>query len=162
MTTDAQRHRLGELMDLLVEHEPKVHYRQQRPMTTRTIRSEKALRAALATRAGVSMDCSESVTLLCRLAGLADPNGLGYNGAGYTGTMLAHLPHYSDPFNAGVGALVVFGPGNGDHVCMVRRIGHDPVLFSHGQERDPAFIRFSVERAYHRSPARFLSIARLG
>lgn len=161
-TTLAQRQHLAELMDLLVQHEPRVHYRQARPMLTRSIRTEKQLRDALTGKAGVTMDCSESVTLLCRLAGLADPSGLGYNGTGYTGTMLDHLTHYSEPYNANVGALVVFGPRDGEHVCMVRTVGDDPILFSHGQESGPAYVRFSVERAYHRAPARFLSITKLG
>ncbi len=107
------------------------------------------------------MDCSESVTLLCRLADLDDPNGLNYNGQGLTGTLLGHLRHYSNPRAANIGALVVFGPGTGHHVCMVRRPGVNPLLFSHGQERGPFFISLSEEAKYQPKPVTFLSIAGL-
>lgn len=149
-------------MDELVAAEPRVHYGQVRPMVTAKIRDEAALRRALARPAGITLDCSEIATLLCRLAGLADPNGRGYDGSGYTGTMLEHLPHYDDPRRANIGALVVLGPGTGEHVCMVRTPGPDPILFSHGWEGGPALIRFSAERAYHRPPATFLAISGLG
>ena len=99
--------------------------------------------------------------LLCHVCGLHDPNGFGYDGTGYTGTLLHHLPHYTDPRKAKVGALVVFGPGSGDHVCMVRHVGSDPVLFSHGSERGPIYIHLTAEQRYQRKPTTFLSIARL-
>lgn len=160
MTSAAQRAQLGRLMDLLVEHEPAVHYARVRPMRTSTIKTATQLRHQLAS--GVTMDCSESVTLLCRLAGLDDPNGCGYDGSGFTGTMLAHLPHYQRARNAMVGALVVFGPAMGEHVCMVREPGSDPLLFSHGWEGGPRYVRLSLERHAHRAPVTFLSVAKLG
>ncbi len=159
--TKGQRAHMGKLMDLLVEHEPAVHYAQVRPMRTRSIMSDLDLAAALAAPGGVRMDCSESVTLICKLAGLRDPNGAHYDGSGFTGTLLANLPHYSKPENAMTGALVVFGPGTGHHVCMVRRPGHDPELFSHGMERGPLLVPLSVERKYQSGPVTFLSIAGL-
>jgi len=75
--------------------------------------------------------------------------------------LLHHLPHYSDPSKAKVGALVVFGPGSGDHVCMVRHPGPDPVLFSHGSERGPIWIKLTDEQRYQRKSTTFLSIATL-
>jgi len=75
--------------------------------------------------------------------------------------MLQHLPHYFNPRNADVGALVVFGPGTGHHVCQVHEPGADPWLFSHGQESDPCFIRLSEMRAGQPSPATFLAISKL-
>lgn len=161
MVSEAQRRHLGRLMDLLVGHEPQVHYAQVRPMQTRHI-TEHELLATISH--GITMDCSESVTLLCRLAGIGDPNGKHFDGSGYTGTLLQHLPHYTDPRKAKVGALVVFGPGrhhDGDHVCMVRRPGPNPLLFSHGQERGPFYISLSEEKKYHPEPTTFLSIANL-
>lgn len=151
---------MASIMDYLVQHRGNVHYAQRRPMTTRAIATFAELRRTVAAR-GVTMDCSESVTLICRLAGLDDPNGEHYNGTGYTGTLLDHLPHYDNPANADVGALVVYGPGTGQHVCMVREPGRDPLLFSHGEEAGPFYVRHSVERRYHSAPATFLSIARL-
>jgi hypothetical protein len=148
-------------MDLLVRETARVHYRQIRPMRTRPIHSLHMLQQTLYDANGVTMDCSESVTMLCHIVGLADPNGFDYDGTGFTGTLLHHLPHYSDPAMAGVGALVVFGPGSGDHVCMVRRPGANPTLFSHGSERGPIWITLNDEKRYQRPPTTFLSIAKL-
>ena len=148
-------------MDLLVRERAAVHYAQIRPMRTHRITSLHLLQQALASPRGVTMDCSESVTLLCRLAGLDDPNGFDYDGTGYTGTLLHHLPRYTDASKCGVGALVVFGPGSGHHVCMVKTPGRDPLLFSHGSERGPIFIRLTDEKRYQPPPTTFLSIARL-
>jgi hypothetical protein len=160
MATEAQRIHLLALMKYLLAHEPQIHYAQIRPM--RTVRlSEAQLHTLLHAGHSITMDCSEAVTCLCKWAGLRDPNGLHYDGSGYTGTMLAHLSHYSDPAKAHVGALVVFGPPPGDHVCMVMRRGSDPMLWSHGSEGGPRRVPFSVERAVHRKPATFLSISPL-
>jgi len=162
MATDAERRHMQDLMRFLIAHEPNVHYAMRRPMETVKL-TEKQMRAKVQAGRfpGITMDCSESVTCLCKWAGLSDPNGERYNGTGWTGTLLAHLPHYSDPKIAEPGALVVFGPGSGDHVCMVLESGTDPLLFSHGQERGPLAIRLSVERRAHRTPVTFLNISKL-
>lgn len=153
MATDAQRVKLAALMRDLVKHEPQVHYAQIRPM--RNIHLTKPVYP-------MTMDCSESVTCLCKWAGLKDPNGFGYNGRGYTGTLLDHLPHYYDPANANVGALVVFGPGTGQHVAMVLEPDHrNPLLWSHGAESGPRLVRLHDEAQAHYPPVRFLSIAGL-
>jgi hypothetical protein len=161
MATAAQRHQLARVMDLLYAERARVHYRQVRPMQTRRLHSLHLLQQTLYDANGVTMDCSEAITLLCHVAGLDDPNGFGYDGHGFTGTLLHHLPHYSDPRKAGIGALVVFGPGSGDHVCMVRRPGANPTLFSHGSERGPIYITLADEKKYQRPPTIFLSIAKL-
>ncbi len=160
MATQAQRAHLAACMEWLVDEAALIHWHEIRPMTTRGY-LEQTLVDHFGAGGSITMDCSESCTLLCRFAGLADPNGQHYNGDGYTGTMLAHLPHYTDPKGAGVGALCVYGPGNGDHVTMVYQPGADPMMFSHGKESDPEFVRFSVVAAAERSPQTFLSIAKL-
>src|SRR5258708_18930246 len=137
MTTPAQRHTLGALMDYLVAHEPKVHYAQRRPMRSRWITDYVELTRAVQSGAGLTIDCSESVTLLCKLAGLDDPNGLRYDGTGYTGTLLDHLPHYTNPSKANIGGLGVLGPGTGEHVVMVRHPRDRPGLFSPGPGGGP-------------------------
>jgi hypothetical protein len=114
--------------------------------------------------AHLCFDCSQSITQIFRWAGVGDPNGLGYKYPGYTGTMLHHLRHYADPHKARTGALVVFGPGTGEHVCMVVEPdpNHgDPLLFSHGQAHTAGPIRLSVERHYHHAPVTFLDVSRL-
>lgn len=160
MATAASRAHLHALMRWTVDHEPQVHYAQIRPMRTVHFR-EQELATLLDGGHSITMDCSEGVTVLCKLAGLADPNGNGYDGTGFTGTMLGHLPHYSKPSGADVGALVVFGPGSGDHVAMVYTPGADPLLWSHGAENGPRLVRLSAERAVHRPPVTFLSVAAL-
>jgi hypothetical protein len=160
MATDAQRLHLLALMKLTLAHEPQIHYSQVRPIGPERL-TEAQLVTLFAHGHSIAFDCSGGVTCLCKWAGLRDPNGLHYDGYGYTGTLLHHLPHYSDPAKARLGALVVFGPGTGDHVAMVMARGADPMLWSHGSEGGPRRVRFSVERAVHRRPATFLSIAAL-
>ena len=153
MASPAQRQHLAKLMRALIAHEPQVHYAQIRPMRSIHLKAPAY---------PMTLDCSEAVTCLCKWVGLKDPNGLGYNGRGYTGTLLDHLPHYHDPARAMVGALVVFGPGTGAHVAMVLEPDHrNPLLFSHGQERGPLAIRLHDEAEAHQPPATFLSIAAL-
>ena len=161
MTTPAARSHLARLMDYSYRERGRIHYAQVRPMRTRRIHSLHMLQQALALPAGITCDCSESVTMLCHIAGLDDPNGFGYDGTGYTGTLLHHLPHLANARTCKLGDLVVFGPGSGDHVCMVRQSGANPLLWSHGQESGPIFISLRAEDAYQRNPTRFLSIARL-
>lgn len=168
-TTDAQRAHLHDLMRLLLAHEPLVSYpvhdvRGVLDAQTFAL-TESGMRRRLSLGSHIMADCSEMVTLLCRWAGLHDPNGLAYAHAGYTGTMLAHLPHYTNARQARVGALAVFGPGTGDHVAMVLEADYahgDPLLFSHGFEGGPETVRLSTERAQHRAPVTLLSIALLG
>ena len=160
MATAAQRAHLHALMRYLLAHEPQVHYAQVRPMRTVHL-TEAQLDTLLANHGAIAMDCSESVTCLCKWAGLHDPNGNGYDGQGFTGTLLDHLPHYSNPPAAMVGALCVYGPGSGQHVAMVYEPGPDPLMWSHGAENGPRLLRHSVEAAFHRQPSTFLSIAHL-
>lgn len=168
-TTDAQRAKLAELMRLLLAHEPLVDYPindVRGILDAQTFRlTEHGVRSRFQRGAHIMADCSEMVTCLCLWSGLRDPNGLGYGHAGYTGTMLAHLPHYTNARQARIGALAVFGPATGDHVAMVLEpdfVHGDPLLFSHGFEGGPIAVRLSHERAQHRAPVTLLSIAGLG
>lgn len=141
-------------------HEPQIHYTQARPMRTVHL-SEAQLHTLLGNGHSIAMDCSEAVTCLCKWAGLHDPNGLHFDGYGNSHTLWAHLTHYSDAGRAKVGALCTFGPYGNDHVAMVMETGDDPLMWSHGYEGGPRRVRFSAERAIHRRPATFLSIAAL-
>jgi hypothetical protein len=160
--TPAQKRKLlGKLMDELVAHAPAIHYSQFRPMRTRSLATNEALIEKLASESGIRTDCSETVTLLCRLAGLRDPNGMHYDGYGNSHTMWQHLDHYPDPADALTGGIVVFGHQGYDHVAMVRRPGPDPICFSHGGEPGPVFIRLSWLAKALRPPRQMLSIASL-
>jgi cell wall-associated NlpC family hydrolase len=114
-----------------IHNEPRIHYAPERPMPlTRTL--------------PLSTDCSGFVTLCYWLAGAPDPNGLGYDGQGYTGTLLRAMQSVAQDW-IGPGDLVVWGAYPGHHVALVLEPGDDPLLCSHGQERGPVAIRFSVE-----------------
>ena len=151
-------------MDVLVARKAKVHYGQVRPMVSRAIHTLAALKRWLLRRGGLTLDCSESVTLICHIAGLRDPNGLNYDGSGYTGTLLGYLEHYSDPARAKTGALWVVGGGTGEHVCMVRHPDPtNPVLFSHGTEADPSYYTLDqLKAAFPGQPWTFLAVSKLG
>jgi len=166
VATRAQRAHALAVMDLLLAHNPRIGYRQARPMGTRSL-TEQRLTDLLAAGRRLELDCSEAATLVCRLAGLASPSGPHYpyaGGYGNTQTMLDALPEYTDPAAAEPLALVVYGPDGHpeqQHVSVVYESGPDPLLFSMGREADPRLIRFSEQRAFHSAPARFCSVARL-
>lgn len=151
-------------MRFLVNNEPLIHYRQVRPMVTR-IYTEQQLADLFKAKHTISMDCSEAVTLLCRLAGLAPPFVYSYSsGAGNTQSMLDHLPHYSNAKGASVGAITIYGPpGHPErqHAGMVFERGADPLVFSHGKESDPRFVRHSIEVAAHSGIGTFLNVKEL-
>jgi hypothetical protein len=165
MATTAQRAHIHNLLTYLSGRHLQVRYPPhdvRGALDLRTFKlTEQQLFHLMDYGGEIQADCSELATEVCRWAGLADPNGLGYRYAGYTGTMLAHLPHYTDPKRALVGALVVFGPGTGEHVAQVYEPGDDPLLVSHGIDRTVNKIPLSVERSYHKPPVTFCSIARL-
>jgi cell wall-associated NlpC family hydrolase len=114
-----------------IGHERQIHYGEVRPIP-------------LARMLPLTTDCSGFVTLCYFLAGAPDPNGLGYSGEGWTGTILRHLASIA-PVDARRGDLVVWGDYPGRHVSIVLEPGHDPLLCSHGQERGPLAVRFSDE-----------------
>lgn len=115
-----------------------IHYAQIRPMPS-------------AWRLPFTTDCSGFVTLCYRLAGAKDPNGLSYNGEGYTGTLLDHgesIPLWQ----AKPGDLVIWGSFPGHHVAVIVDFSNpsDPQLVSHGNESGPNYISLAVETAAQR------------
>jgi cell wall-associated NlpC family hydrolase len=129
-----------------IVHEARIHYRQLRPIDG----------LGEPRRLPLETDCSGFVTLCYAWAGAEDPNGLAYSGAGYTGTLLAHMT--TIPVKAAQpGDLVVWGPPPGHHVALALEDGDDPLLCSHGQERGPLAIRFSSESSAQPAPATWLS-----
>lgn len=115
-----------------------IHYAQVRPMDHLT--KVEAL--------PWYTDCSEFVTTIYHWAGAPDPNGLGYNGYGWTGTMLDHGT--SIPlFSARRGDVVIWGSAPGHHTAVLTENGTsgDPLIVSHGSERGPLELRLSSENA---------------
>lgn len=129
-----------------IAHEARIHYRELRPIDG----LHDARRLPLET------DCSGFATLCYAWAGAPDPNGLDYSGEGWTGTLLAHMDAIPAA-EARPGDLVVWGPEPGRHCALVLEPGADPLLCSHGQERGPLAIRFSVETGFQPPPATWLS-----
>jgi cell wall-associated NlpC family hydrolase len=125
-----------------IAHEPQIHYGEIRPMP-------------LGRTLPLTTDCSGFVTLCYYLAGTSDPNGLGYDGEGWTGTLLRHLEHVAAA-NVRRGDLVVWGRYPGRHCAIVLEPGDDPLLCSHGQERGPVEIRFSTESRFQPSTVTWL------
>lgn len=129
-----------------VANEPSIHYRQSRPIDGLNQPHKLPLYT----------DCSGFSTCCYRWAGAPDPNGNGYNGQGYTGTMLASCQHISQA-EAKAGDLIVYGNYPGEHVVIVQVPGADPMTISHGQEAGPMLVRHSVEVSAHGyAPAYFL------
>lgn len=116
-----------------------IHYQQVRPIDGLNARHQLPL----------NIDCSGFVTLCYKWAGAPDPNGLGYNGQGYTGTLLSYLTPVSSS-QIKPGDLVLWHRnGAGEHVSMVLEPGSDPLLVSHGAESGPYTVRFSASNRSH-------------
>lgn len=79
-------------------------YRQSRPMHDTLFPT--SLQQAGPTL--IFLDCSEFATLCYKAANAPDPNGLNYNGSGYTGTLIANGTRTTDPHP---GDLVFYGAG---------------------------------------------------
>jgi len=125
-----------------IRNEPRIHYAPVRPMPlTRTL--------------PLSTDCSGFVTLCYYLAGAPDPNGLDYDGQGYTGTLLRTMSSVAQDWIE-PGDLVVWGAYPGHLVALVLAPG-DPLLCSHGRERGPLPVRFSDESRVQPTAVTWLS-----
>jgi hypothetical protein len=166
--TAADRKRLHAIMGKLIAHHAQLDYplhdvRGKLDAQTFALTWPQAVHR-LDNGGRLMFDCSGCVTCTYKWAGLKDPNGLGYRHVGYTGTMLAHLPHYTNAKRARVGALVVFGPATGEHVAMVYtadKVGGDPLLFSHGARGLTGPIRLHREARFHDPPVTLLSVSSL-
>lgn len=79
-------------------------------------------------------DCSSFATWCYWVGGAPDPNGQGYNGQGYTGTLAQHGRRVRLD-DAKPGDLILYGHGAPwQHVAIY--VGHGRVI-SHGSERGP-------------------------
>lgn len=161
----AKREIVVGVMNLLVAEKRQIDYLEHRPMRTASTDSVDALVKALAGR--VAMDCSESVTLICHIAGLKDPSGLAYDGEGNTKTMLDHLPRFTDPAKANACTIVVFNadkPLSEQHVAIVHtadHVGGNPLLFTHGHQGDPSLVRLKDIQPGFTGETAFLSVTSL-
>jgi hypothetical protein len=126
-----------------------IHYAQVRPMDH--LNKVQAL--------PWTTDCSEFVTTIYKWAGAPDPNGFGYNGYGFTGTMLDH--GVSIPlFQVQPGDVVIWGSAPGHHTAVFIEAGTsgDPEIVSHGSERGPLQMLLSTEN--HAQGGRLMTFKR--
>jgi len=134
------RQRIAAWANWGVRNEPRIHYRQLRPVDGLNDPGKLPL----------STDCSGFVTLCYKWAGVPeDPNGNNYNGTGYTGTLLNHMTPISQA-QLQPGDLVLWArSGVGKHVSLVVEVRSDPLLVSHGQESGPYTVSFSASNRSH-------------
>lgn len=85
------------------------HYTQG-PARMWIVRHRIHTAAQLLAHVDIYEDCSSTVTGLYYIAELPDPNDLGYNGQGFTGTLAAHGVHINTA-GAPIGAYHLYGPG---------------------------------------------------
>jgi cell wall-associated NlpC family hydrolase len=90
-------------------------------------------------------DCSSFATWCYWVAGVADPNGLGYNGYGFTGTLATHGRAISYPY-AKPGDLVFYGRFPYNHVTVYVGKG---MCVSHGSEAGPLFLPYNYRTVNH-------------
>lgn len=108
-----------------------------------------------AAKGPIVTDCSGFITLMAKWAGAPDPNGLKYNGEGYTGTLLDYGLLMLEA-KALPGDLIIYGPGPGQHVVGITKIlDGDFEVASHGKQGDPRLTTNSAEAAIHSAPVRF-------
>lgn len=139
---DALRQRIVDNAKWGVANTAAIHYQQSRP-----IDGHRRLR-----KLPLYTDCSGFVTDCYEWAGAkVDPNGLGFDGFGWTGTMLAHgqtIPL----FEAKPADLVIWGTYPGHHVAVIVDVTDkaNPLIVSHGSESEPGELRLSQETAAQR------------
>jgi Putative peptidoglycan binding domain len=120
---------------VMINNKGRVHYTQG-PLRMQGVRKHLHL-----PNYPIWEDCSSAVTWLFYQAGAPDPNGLGYNGYGFTGTLVAHGTRININ-DIAPGDLVLYGPGpNRSHVGMAMK-GQGPraYCFSHGSEGGPLYV----------------------
>lgn len=131
-------------------HEPQIHYAEIRPIPKVTPHTLPAL--------PFTTDCSGFATMAYEYAGAQDPNGNGYNGQGYTGTLLAHARKVGAIVGIGKvqpGDIAIYGTKSipaGHHAAVVTAVHSRSyggiVTASHGQEKGPFEITVAEEAQY--------------
>lgn len=130
-----------------VAHSGEIHYQQRRPMDG--LHNPHKL--------PLYTDCSGFATDCYKWAGAPDPNGLNYNGQGFTGSLLNHM-HQIDRSQLRPGDLIVYEAFPGVHVTIY--IGGGKCI-SQGSEPDPK--EFTLEGMQHAfsAPTHYLTLPSL-
>ena len=130
-----------------VQHAGEIHYEQRRPMDGLHYPHKLPLYT----------DCSGFVTDCYKWAGAPDPNGYGYNGQGYTGTLLNHMRQIMRS-QLRIADLIVYGYFPGEHVVMF--IGNDRCI-SQGSEPDPREFTLEGMQSAFSGPTHYLTLPAL-
>ena len=132
-------------------HHDKIHYTQG-PLRMSGIDKPGVL--------PINADCSSFVTLCYNWAGAPDPNGMGYNHTGYTGTLLSHGKKIALK-DVLPGDVIVYGAGTGEHTALIVGYhgGDNPVTISHGQESDPSYVHVKQDGRKPQTYLRFNTTA---
>lgn len=138
MSTPTVRQRIAAEAGWGWAHRAQIHYAEIRPIPLTAYKDHHL---------PLTTDCSGFATCCFYAAGAPDPNANGYNGEGYTGTLLGHLPHISQG-QAQPGDLIVFGAYPGKHVVVITGSGTvNPQVVSHGTEAGPTLTTYQAIRA---------------
>jgi hypothetical protein len=123
------------VMDYLYKHRAQLDYPPGDQRTNRDAVSwhltEQQAEHVLEHGGRMQLDCSEAAPWVLKCSGCWH-----WSQPYYTGTHLDLLPVYENPKAAGVGALVIFGPGTGHHEAIVHTadpVKGNPLLASHGR-----------------------------
>ena len=87
-------------------------------------------------------DCSSFATWCYFVADAPDPNGRGFDGQGYTGTMIGHGTEVKE---AKPGDLIFYGHSHGDINHVTVYVGNGKVI-SHGQDSGPMLYPMNYSR----------------
>jgi hypothetical protein len=120
---DPTRQRMVDIARFAIAQSKRIHYSQDHRMAWE--RASRKLRPPIAANAlplDVFEDCSSSISGIAALAGAPDPNGSGFDGEGFTGTMLDHCTRLgagAPPAALLPADIAVYGKDNGTHAIMV-------------------------------------------
>lgn len=148
MALQDQRNHIHALQQFFLAHNHLVGYIQHRPMATAEMYEHDLYNLIVVQKGQITPDCSEMVTLICRLAGLKPPSGPSFpyaDGEGNSTSMWKYLPHYTHPGSAHTGAICAYGVDGDDHVNMVMEpdpIHGNPMMFNHGGPNGPIEVRY--------------------
>lgn len=147
--TALQRRKAKTIMKLLNLYAWSVDYAEIRPMATRHL-TLAALLTLLKLGKTITMDCSEAVYLILRLAGFTLPYSVIQLGEGNTTTLLT-LPHFTDWKEVHVCTVIVFpeGPGPAHAVMVYEPNGTNPLVYTHGSHARSAIWSLETEKTYH-------------
>jgi peptidoglycan hydrolase-like protein with peptidoglycan-binding domain len=92
-------------------------------------------------------DCSGFAEMMARWSGAADPCGAGFDGSGYTDSILDNSPHITRA-ETQPGDFAVFGLHPSQHMVVLMESaagGNGALCVSHGQQGDPVEVPLSEE-----------------